>query len=762
MVMRKQVSHLYEFGPYCLDPAERLLTCEGKAIPLAPKVLDTLLVLVQNQGRVMEKEELLNTLWPDTSVEESNLTTYVSQLRKALNETGEGQNYIETIPRRGYRFVADVKTTQPAFENFLLHERTGTHIVIEEEIVEAEPPPESNGASFPLAQTNLVTSQPQSLLPSLSPRQKTIGLVMVACCSLAIVAFGGYLWNKRNALLNKPASPFQRMAINKLTADGRIPVATISPDGKYLVHVLQDTPNQSLWLRQTTTTSSMQIVPPAPVRFLSPTYSPDGTYLYYVTYQGVIGTLYQIPALGGTPRKLIEDIDSPVTFAPDGKSMAFFRHNAMTKETSLITADTEGMNQSVLVTRKSPAIFSMDGGNFYAPSWSPDGKFIVAGAMREASENGTRYFDVIAVNVQDRSMKPITTQKWHWVGQVTWLPDGRGLVANAWDQGTSTVADQIWHIAYPNGDALRVTNDVNSYKGVSVAAKTGALVTIQSAQVSRLWVMPLGDEKNSVPITSGFGENYSEFLGIDWTKAGRIVYGSNASGNADIWSMDQDGKNQKQLSTSPDKDMAPVVSPDDRYIVYVNFQGRTPHVMRMDLDGSNAKPLTSGLGEILPSVSPDGQWVAYTGYDGKKQAIFKVPIEGGAPVQITEGNYVRAEYSPDGKWLVCIVIVPEKGTRQLAVIPAQGGPPIKTYDKIPFQRWSHLHWLPDSSAFTVAGAVNNTSNIYQYSLNGNEPQPITNFKSDLIFRYAWSRDGKLLAVERGMPVNDVILILDVK
>lgn len=760
--MRKQVSHLYEFGPYCLDPLERLLTCDGRAIPLAPKVIDTLLVLVENQGRVMEKEELLKMLWPDTCVEESNLTTYVSQLRKALNETGAGQNYIETVPRRGYRFVANVKTTQPAFEEFLLHERTNTHIVIEEEISDAEPEPLPQTDSLIVSQTNFVTAQSVAPVLSLSPRQKKIGLAMVACCSVAIVAFGLYLWNKRNALLNKPASPFQRMTITKLTADGRVPLATISPDGKYLVHVRQDTPNQSLWLRQISTTSSMEIVPPAPVRYLGPTYSPDGTYLYYVTYQGNIGSLYQIPALGGTPRKLIEDVDSPVTFAPDGKTLAFFRHNLTTKETSLITADTEGLNQFVLATRKAPANFSMDGGYFYAPSWSPDGKCIVAGALRETSENGARYFDVIAVNVQDRSVKPLTTQKWHWVGQVTWLPAGQGLVANAWDQSTSTVADQIWHIAYPTGEATRVTNDVNSYKGVSVAAKTGALVTIQSAQVSRLWIMSVGNEKDAFPITTGFGENYSEFLGVDWTKTERIVYGSNASGNADIWIMDRDGKNQKQLSTSPDKDMTPVVSPDDRYIVYVNFQGRTPHVVRMDLDGSNPKQLTNGSGEITPTISPDGQWVAYTGYDGKQQAIFKVPIDGGTPVQLSAGNYLRAEYSPDGKWLVCVVNMPEKGERKFVILPAEGGQPVKTYDKIPFQRWSHLHWLPDSRAFTVAGAINNTSNIYRYSLDGIEPQPLTDFKSDLIFRYAWSRDGKQLAVERGLPVNDVILISDVK
>ncbi|MBL8208071.1 MAG: PD40 domain-containing protein, partial [Blastocatellia bacterium] len=508
------------------------------------------------------------------------------------------------------------------------------------------------------------------------------------------------------------------------------------------------------------TTSNVQIVPPAPVRFLSPTYSPDGTFIYYVTYEGAVGSLYQVPALGGTPRKLIEDVDSPITFAPDGKRLAYLRHDPKAKESSLVVADAEGANQSILLTRKSPTIFSQDSLGHYAPSWSPDGEIIACSVLKE--NNGAVAYQVIAVNVKDKSTKPITAQNWHWAGQVAWLPDGKGLVANAWEQGTTTVSDQIWHIAYPSGVTTRVTNDVNSYKGLSVAAKTGAVVTVQSAQVSRLWVMPKDNEKEAMPITAGFGENYSEFLGIDWTRDGRIVYGSNASGNADIWIMDRDGKNQKQLTTNPDKDMTPVVSPDGKYLVVISFQGKTPHIIRIDLDGSNPKQITNGLGEIAPTISPDGQWVAYTAYDGTSQRIFRVPIEGGTPIQITDTNYLRSEYSPDGKWLACLVYVPETSTRKVVIIPANGGAPVKSFEAIPLQRWSYLRWSTDSAALTLAGVQNGISNIYQLPLEGGSLSPITNFKSDLIFRYAWSKDGTMLAVERGLPISDVILISDLK
>jgi Tol biopolymer transport system component/DNA-binding winged helix-turn-helix (wHTH) protein len=754
--MRTPIRHLYEFGPYSLDAAERLLTCNGKAISLPPKVLDTLLVLVENSGRVLEKEELLKTLWPDTYVEESNLTTYVSQLRKALGENGAGQGYIETIPRRGYRFAAEVKKCPAAADRLLVHERTDTHILIEEEItVEDSSVERTENLTHPVKAAPL---ESLTVAHRLMTRQKKLGLALLAGCSLTVAALALYFWNHRSAADRKASPSFQRMSITKLTSNGNIPLAAISPDGKYVAHVLQETPNQSLWLRQISTTSNVQIVAPAPVRFLSPTYSPDGTFIYYVTYQGNIGALYQVPALGGTARKLIEDVDSPVTFSPDGKQLAFLRHKPQTKESSLIIADTEGPHQSVLLTRQAPTNFSQDAIGHYAPSWSPDGRLIACAVSAE--ENKTAFFQFIAVNIATKSSQPLSPQKWHWAGQITWLPEGQGLVANAWEQSSTTVSDQIWHIAYPSGTTTRVTNDINSYKGLSVATKTGAIVTVQSAQVSRLWVMPKGEENNAVPITSGFGDHYSDFLGIDWTRDGRIVYGSNASGNADIWIMDQDGTHQKQLTISTDKDMTPVVSHDGKYIVYIHFQGRIPHVFRMDIDGSNPKQLTNGAGEVQPVISPDGQWVAYAAYDGLTQRIYKVPLDGGTPVQLTEAYHVRAEYSPDGKWLACMAPVPANGSRHIVIIPANGGAPVKTFEPIPMQRWSYMRWLADSSALTLAGVQNGVANIYKLPLDGGALIPITNFKSDWIFRYAWSKDGKMLAVERGLPINDVILISD--
>src|SRR5947207_2513722 len=130
----------YQFGEFRLDSAQRLIFRAGRPVPLAPKVIETLLALVERGGTLVTKDELMARLWPDTFVEESNLTQNIFQLRKVLGEGQNGTNYIETVPRRGYRFVGEIK---PLLEQdgveLILTNRTRTRIVHEEETSDAEP-----------------------------------------------------------------------------------------------------------------------------------------------------------------------------------------------------------------------------------------------------------------------------------------------------------------------------------------------------------------------------------------------------------------------------------------------------------------------------------------------------------------------------------------------------------------------------------------------------------------------------------------------
>src|SRR5882724_3537670 len=127
-----QAKQLYEFGPFQLSTAEHLLLRDGDVVPLTPKVVDVLALLVERSGHLLEREELLSTVWTDSFVEEANLTVSISALRKALGERADGHQYIETVPKRGYRFVADVKVIE-AEEVLVLRERTRAQVIIDHE-----------------------------------------------------------------------------------------------------------------------------------------------------------------------------------------------------------------------------------------------------------------------------------------------------------------------------------------------------------------------------------------------------------------------------------------------------------------------------------------------------------------------------------------------------------------------------------------------------------------------------------------------------
>ncbi len=130
--MIRAAKQFYEFGPFRIDAVERLLSREGEVVPLTPKVFDTLLVLVENSGHILSKDDVMKTVWPDTVVEEANLTKNISTLRKALGETPDENQYIETIPWRGYRFVASVRKVGDEKADFIVEERSWSRVLIEQ------------------------------------------------------------------------------------------------------------------------------------------------------------------------------------------------------------------------------------------------------------------------------------------------------------------------------------------------------------------------------------------------------------------------------------------------------------------------------------------------------------------------------------------------------------------------------------------------------------------------------------------------------
>jgi Tol biopolymer transport system component/DNA-binding winged helix-turn-helix (wHTH) protein len=764
-----------------LEPHHHSFLRDGQLLPLPPKVFDLLALLLAHQGQTLEKERLINALWPDCFVEESSLTQLIFQLRKALGESAAKQQYIETIPRRGYRFVAEVKMVRQGESEMHLTSRTGTRILIEEKEKGAEDAPgrrdlnsglpaaENDGAVVAaeldkkfetLTDQGSVSSATACVLapPQATMRKKKRALAALSALvviSLAVIGASQYL--NRQQAAHETKLPFQQINFRKLTTSGKAMLPAISSDGSYAAYVVEDAGRQSLWVMQVAATSRMQIIPPAELEYRGVTFSPDGQFVYYVVAdrKQLTGRLLSVPVLGGAVREVITEVDSPISFSPSGERFAFVRGGLIEGETSLIVAQADGSGEQKLATRRRPDLYSTGG-----PAWSPDGKVIACGIGRVDLQHS--YWQVAIVRVADGKENRLGSETWAGIGQVAWLNDGRGVVVQAWPHDPAVFANQLWSLAYPGGELQRVTRDLISYQGVSIAAHSDVLLTWRSDRVSRLWVAPEASASRARQIKSNLGDNFSEIFGLAWTPDGKIIYSSRGNGDADLWLMEADGSNQRQLAFDARRETWPVVSADGRSIVFVSQGPDGSHLWRMDADGSNRQQLTHGNGENFPSLSPDGRWVFFTSQELGWPVVARVSLDGGKPIPFTQHRSGRPVVSPDGKQVAYLFREEQTRRMMVALLPIEGGEPVKIFHEMPTPDGYLLRWTPDGRALAYIATREGVSNIWAQPIAGGPPRKLTDFKEDQIYQFAWSHDGKFLALDRGANLNDIILITNFK
>lgn len=735
---------LYEFGSFRLDPAERKLLRDGEPVPLTPKAFETLLLLVERGGRLVEKDELMRALWPDASVEESNLTNSIYALRKAL---GGGQGYIETVPKHGYRFIAEVRSPPAAGAEVLVVEKlTRTRTVTQEDV-----PVLTETAASPAPRLQAARAAgPRPAWRSLPLAGALVAAALFgvgAATSLGI--FGIYwLYGQRQPRGGAIAAvPFREMDISRLTTSGKVKHAAISPDGKYVAHVTEDAVGDSLWVSHVAAPTSVRVAGPAEAEYVSVTFAPDGDSVYYLALGRAEGrtALYRVPVLGGPPSMVASD-PGPVGFSPDGRQMAFVRK--VGDGSSLIAAAADGTGERTLASRRQPEFFR---GYWNAPAWSPDGKTIAC-QVRLNDERG-QYETVIGVSVEDGSQVPLTSARWYYTGQPVWLADGAGLLLTAGESATGPV--QVWYISRASGEVTRVTHDLNDYHDLSLTRDSGRLSAVQDHSVSSIWVAPGADAGRARQIASDAGW----ILEMAWTPDGRIAYRSNAGGNADIWVMNADGSNQKQLTVDARASRGLAVSPDGRYIYFASDRAGRFNIWRVDADGGDLTQLTLGDDEFYPQCTPDGRWVIYQRGEIEPR-LWKVPADGGDPVQLTQTRAVRPAVSPDGGLIAYHYLDPDADRLQwrIGVVSSEGGQPVKRFDFPPTVALRVVRWSPDRRSVAYANSPGGLSDIWLQPLDGSRPRRLTDFKAEQILAFDWSHDGRSLALVRGVETSDVVLI----
>lgn len=580
-------------------------------------------------------------------------------------------------------------------------------------------------------------------------RQHRIGASIVMTVAVLALVAGLAVWLSGRRVSSRRSLPAVPIT-TKIMTTSDVREAAISPDGKYIAIVAEDAGKQSIKIQQPQDASESPVMVEGG-EYRGLVFSRDGYSIYYLSRDEKGLALYQVSTLGGAARKLLSGIDTPIALSPDGSNLAFVRKD--NGGTVLITAKADGSSERELAIPPPKSEFSTLQNNS-GPAWSPDGKLIACPIM---SKGGPMHMEVVAVSADDGSVKPISSRQFFLIGQVGWMPDGGGLLMAAQEKTPPQSTYQIWFINYPGGEARTITTDVNYYQGMSLTADANTLITTTTSQTSKIWLASVSrpQKLEELPASKNKGSG-----GLVFTSDGNIIYASNETGSMEIWTTKANGSDVRQLTFDKHTCVDPTIAQrDSRYIVFASYVTGNPHIWRMDMDGKNPRQLTSGPYEDWPSVSPDGKEVIYHSMDTAGDRIWKVSIEGDSPVQLSEKRARRPVFSPDGKLIACY-LRDEGAAWKLAILPAAGGQPIKTFP-LPAsvaEQWVGPRWSPDGKAITYVLTKGGFSNIWSQPISGGEATQLTEFGQDQIFAFAWAPDGKTLALVRGVNAKSVVLM----
>ena len=756
------------FGQFELDLSEGKLLRKGLPIRLENQPFQILSVLLDHPGEIVSREELCSTLWPEgTYVDfDEGLNTAVKKLRYALGDPADNPTFVETMPRRGYRFIAPVArytSDEPGTDS-------GAASLPENEY--KRPTEAGENSSFPTAHDRTESSR-QVTIPGKTWRR-------TAAVAFAVIVIAGFTAYVLRRWTSRPRSPdLERLRFTKLTSSGKAEDAVISPDGKYIAFSQRDSKGTGLWLREVSSGSDVQIVPSEEPDFRGLTFSPDGNSIYFIRERKESYSwkdLYAMPILGGSYHLLTRDIDTPVSFSPDGRQFVYTRGVGPPDANEIRVASADGSQDHLLATLPATSVSFQAG-----EAWSPDGKAIATSLMLRGQRSG---YVLDSISTADGR---ITEVFWSAgvIGRPQWLPEGDKVLVDVDDP---TGRGQLWTVSVPQGERQRITNDLANW-GIRIDATrdSSKVVAVQWSLSANIWEGAAANPSAAKPLTAGAMPLVAVVPGT----TGNILA---VSGDGRLWSVNQDGTQRRPFSSL--RDVAPPVmcgqfavltsyasgTGEDlqsdagsingtkmaggRFVVQRSYQSGPASIIRLDTDGVSATALTSGL-VYSPTCSPDGKSLFYVSL-GNPEKILRMSIDGGEPSVVGEvpGRAIRGtmRVSPDGQFLAFPydLYIP-KPAMKLAVISIDNGRVQKSFDSPPgIYREACLRWSPDGKALQYLLTKGDVTNIWEQPLAGESPRRITNFTSGRIFDFNWSSDGKRLLMSRGEVSSDAVLLSNLR
>lgn len=641
--MSHEINHLYEFGAFRLDATERLLLRNGSTVALTPKAFDLLFVLVERRGKLLEKDELLKLVWPDTFVEEANLSYNISLIRKALGDGENGHKFIETVPKRGYRFAAEVS-----------------------EISERDA-----ASNETIAQTAEEMAQPVPLTGKVN-RYRKGALLALALALLVVGGFGFGIYRFLSRPEGKSSGPEPKI-VPVTSFPGSETQPAFSPDGNQVAFVwdAEQEDNLDIYVKLIDAGTPLRLTTNPAVEW-NPAWSPDGRYLAFIreSQSSERNGVFLIPALGGPERKLAEVArfeshrwiyGCGLSWSPDGKSLAVADRSSAAEPFGLFLLSVETGDKQRLTS--PPAGYWGD----YRPAFSRDGKRLAFARHAGGSS------DLYVMSLGGGEPQRLTFSSSYIFG-LTWTADGSEIVFSTM-MGESGDSANLWRIPAAGGTPKRM-EAVGQRAITPVASLQGnRLAFVQVLLDINIWRrrIPEATTGKAAParvISSTYGDGCPQYS----PDGKRIVFCSNRSGAVQIWVCEADGASPRQL-TDLDHHYSdtgtPRWSPDGREIAFDSVEGGNRDIYVISAEGGRPRRLTTEVAEDMnPSWSHDGRWIYFGSNRNGSLQIWKLPVAGGQAVQVTKQGGFEGFESPDAKFFY---YAKGRGIPGLWRIPVEGG-----------------------------------------------------------------------------------------
>jgi DNA-binding winged helix-turn-helix (wHTH) protein/Tol biopolymer transport system component len=701
----------FEFGSCRLDLRTGQLLRDGQAVHLAPRCFEILRYLAERPARLVSKEELLDAVWPDTNVELAALTVAIGRIRQALDDDPRAPQFIETVHRRGYRFIAGVSVDT----------RLGG-------------PPE-NGASTRKEMGHARQPEPGRL------RRWAMGLSPAALLILAVLLFT----NLRSA--NRISEP-GRLFSGRLTTTGNIIKAAISSDGARVAYVNLEAGREGLRIRTIDGFDDVELLAPSERRVFGCTFTPQGNALLCSLQQGhsPAAALYRIPLQGQRePQELGVRLDSAVSFSSDGARIVFMRDNAAAERSELWTASPDGTRETLLASRSAPEYFDY-------PVWSPDDRTIAATLVNRERER----VGVALVDAATGKARTIANDAWLFARNVYWSSTGTSLLLTGRLPEESNF--QIWSVPLAAGSLRALTGTDSTLPRFAVANRTGTIVGVESRSTSRVLLadtLQSGEQRPNDRWTTlpqgelpAAGSSY-----VGWTSDGRLI----AEAGGRLYLAAEAG-HAEAITSGGSSGLPSNCGP---YIVYTNSLAGHFEIRAYNLAEGASRTLVRAAGFAGPHCAPESDFLIYSavqpdGWNG----LFRMPLDGGPATQLAGGDYVLPSVSNDGRRIAAFWSDPSEVRQSrldaLAILAIDGRP----FAKFPLpptaDRTTGPRWTPDGQSVAYIDLRDGAANLWAQPLAGGPARRLTRLQTARIFSFAWSHDGRRLAVAVGEQPSDLV------